>query len=211
MGDHVGDDTMRTEPTQQRSRETVSDVLASANAEFAEHGFHGAQMTRIARRAEVSVGALYRFFPDKQSLATALADEYREQVEQRYGEVLADVASPEQLVPAVRTIIRVAGELQREHPGYYRLTSDVNPSQDASWGHGVRAGLIEQFTSGLRALGVKRSDGVRVIEFTIEVTRATLATLPVDGPRRDEVLAELEEMIAVYLAARLDLPSPDTP
>jgi AcrR family transcriptional regulator len=200
---------MRTNPTQQRSRETVSAALAAANEEFAEHGFHGAQMVRIARRAEVSVGALYRFFPDKQSLARALADEYREQVEQRYGEVLADVAGPEQLVPAVRRIIRVAGELQREHPGYYRLTSDVNPSQDESWGHEVRAGLIKQFTTGLEAIGVDAPDAERIIEFAIEVARATLATLPVDGPGRNDVLEELEEMIATYLATRLELPNPE--
>jgi len=197
---------MRTNPTQQRSRETVSAALAAANAEFAEHGFHGAQMTRIARRAEVSVGALYRFFPDKQSLARALADDYRAQVEQRYGEVLADVTTPEQLVPAVRRVVRVAGELQRAHPGYYRLTSDVNPSHDESWGHGVRSTLVTQFTRGLRALGIDDPDGGRIIEFAIEVTRAVLATLPVSGEERDQVLAELEEMVAVYLATRLGLP-----
>lgn len=196
---------MRTNPTQQRSRETVSAALAAANAEFAEHGFHGAQMTRIARRAEVSVGALYRFFPDKQSLARALADDYREQVEQRYGEVLADVTTPEQLVPAVRRIVRVAGELQRLHPGYYRLTSDVNPSQDESWGHGVRGTLVNRFAAGLRALGIDTPDGERVIEFAIEVTRAVLATLEVDGPNREAVLAELEELVAVHLATRLGL------
>ena len=189
----------------------MSAALAAANVEFAEHGFHRAQVTRIARRAEVSVGALYRFFPDKQSLARALADEYRAQVEQRYGEVLADVARPEQLVPAVRRIIRVAGELQREHPGYYRLTSDVNPSQDESWGHEVRAGLIDQFTTGLKTIGVDTPDAERIIEFAIEVTRATLATLPVDGPSRNDVLAELEEMIATYLATRLNLPSQKAP
>ncbi len=198
---------MRTNPTQQRSRETVSAALAAANAEFAEHGFHGAQMTRIARRAEVSVGALYRFFPDKQSLARALADDYREQVEQRYGEVLADVTTPEQLVPAVRRVVRVAGELQRHHPGYYRLTSDVTPSHDESWGHGVRGTLVDRFTRGLRLLGIDHPDGAQIIEFTIEVTRAVLATLPVDGSDRDQVLAELEEMVAVYLASRLALPS----
>jgi AcrR family transcriptional regulator len=198
---------MRTNPTQQRSRETVSAALAAANAEFAEHGFHGAQMTRIARRAEVSVGALYRFFPDKQSMARALADDYREQVAQRYGEVLADVSTPEQLVPAVRRVVRVAGELQRQHPGYYRLTSDVTPSHDESLGHGVRSTLVTQFTRGLRLLGIDHPDGAQIVEFTIEVTRAVLATLPIDGESRSQILEELEEMIAVYLASRLGLPS----
>lgn len=197
---------MRTNPTQQRSRETVSAALAAANTEFAEHGFHGAQMTRIARRAEVSVGALYRFFPDKQSLAKALADDYREQVAQRYGDVLADVTTPEQLVPAVRLVVRVAGELQRQHPGYYRLTSDVNPSHDESWGHGVRSTLVTRFTRGLRLLGIDHPDGGQIMEFTIEVTRAVLATLPIDGERRSQVLDELEDMVAVYLGSRLGLP-----
>jgi hypothetical protein len=75
----------------------------------------------------------------------------------------------------------------------------------------VRAGLINQFTSGLKAIGVDAPDADRIIEFAIEVTRATLATLPVDGPRRDEVLEELEQMIAGYLATRLGLPSQKAP
>ena len=198
---------MRTNPTQQRSRETVSAALAAANAEFAEHGFHGAQMTRIARRAEVSVGALYRFFPDKESLAKALTAEYLEQVEERYGEVVAEVTEPSQLVPAVRRIIRAAGELQRRHPGYYRLTSDVNPSHDGSWGHGVRGALVAQFTGGLRMLGIDEPDGPRIVEFAIEVTRAVLATLPVDGENRSPMLEELEDMVANYVATRLELPT----
>jgi len=81
------------------------------------------------------------------------------------------------------------------------LTSDDDPSHDESWDHEVRAGLINQFTTGLRALDVDALDAERIIEFTIEVTSATLATVPLDGPDREEALEELEEMAAVYLPA----------
>src|SRR5690606_35899904 len=83
----------RKGPTQARSRETVRRLLEAANAEFAVNGFHTAQITRIAQYAGVSVGALYRFFPDKAALASALRDRYLEETAHGYRRMLDSVAS----------------------------------------------------------------------------------------------------------------------
>ena len=48
--------------------------MAAARAVFAEQG-RDAQMDDVARRADVGVGTVYRHFPTKDALLTALSDE----------------------------------------------------------------------------------------------------------------------------------------
>lgn len=61
-------------PVQGRSQETVQKVLA-ATAALLGRGVPAALLTtaQIAAEAHVSVGALYRFFPDKQAIVDAIA------------------------------------------------------------------------------------------------------------------------------------------
>jgi AcrR family transcriptional regulator len=50
------------------------DVLAVAEREFAEKGFHGAQMGEIAARAEVSLASLYQLVSSKDELFEAVIE-----------------------------------------------------------------------------------------------------------------------------------------
>jgi AcrR family transcriptional regulator len=57
----------RAAPEQRRAA-----ILDAALAEFALHGFAGARIEDVARRARVSKGAVYLYFPAKQALFEAL-------------------------------------------------------------------------------------------------------------------------------------------
>lgn len=52
-------------------------VLRAARACFSRHGFHGASMGRICAEAAMSPGALYRYFPSKDAIIEAIAEEER--------------------------------------------------------------------------------------------------------------------------------------
>ncbi|WP_224005976.1 TetR/AcrR family transcriptional regulator [Aureimonas sp. SA4125] len=54
-------------------------VLAAARACFARSGFHGASMQQICAEAQMSPGALYRYFPAKDAIIEAIAEEERGQ------------------------------------------------------------------------------------------------------------------------------------
>jgi AcrR family transcriptional regulator len=58
-------------PLRADARRNREKVLDAARAEFGEHGGE-AQMDDVARRAEVGVGTVYRHFPTKEALLTAL-------------------------------------------------------------------------------------------------------------------------------------------
>ena len=55
-------------PRQKRSRASYERVLDAASALLAENGFEGFTVQKVAARAEVSVGAIYERFGNKESL-----------------------------------------------------------------------------------------------------------------------------------------------
>lgn len=64
--------SMRKEPVQSRSRQLVEDVVEAAARILEGPGYDRATTNRIADKAGVSVGSLYRFFPNKQSIIARL-------------------------------------------------------------------------------------------------------------------------------------------
>ncbi|CAG4882729.1 TetR/AcrR family transcriptional regulator [Georgfuchsia toluolica] len=62
----------RKMPTQSRSRVTVEVILEAAAHILATKGYEAFTTNRVAERAGVSIGSLYQYFPNKQSLLAAL-------------------------------------------------------------------------------------------------------------------------------------------
>src|SRR5262245_54143151 len=51
-------------------------ILDTAAQVFAEVGFEAASTNMIAARAEIPIGSVYQFFPNKEAIAEALADRF---------------------------------------------------------------------------------------------------------------------------------------
>ena len=60
--------------TEERREEQRTRILTAAMATFAEHGFRGASMARIIKASGLSAGAIYTYFPTKDSLEHAVAE-----------------------------------------------------------------------------------------------------------------------------------------
>ena len=67
----------RTAPQQIRSQQRVDLILDTAAVLFSESGYENASTNAIAERAGISIGSLYRYFPDKDAILRALAGRYR--------------------------------------------------------------------------------------------------------------------------------------
>jgi AcrR family transcriptional regulator len=71
---------LRKEPRQARSQERVNRILAVAQALFVEQGYGVTTTNAIAAAAQVPIGSLYQFFPDKAAILQALSIQHAVQL-----------------------------------------------------------------------------------------------------------------------------------
>jgi AcrR family transcriptional regulator len=72
--------TPRKLPKQDRSRITVEAILEATTHILTEEGYDKASTNRIAERAGISIGSLYQYFPNKESLMAALMEQHSNEI-----------------------------------------------------------------------------------------------------------------------------------
>jgi AcrR family transcriptional regulator len=94
-------------PQQDRSRMTFETILEATTHILTEEGYDKANTNHIAERAGISIGSLYQYFPNKESLMAALMDQHSSEIAalvesklQNLFDVPPEVAIPE-LIRAV--------------------------------------------------------------------------------------------------------------
>lgn len=65
----------RKAPRQKRAQATVRAILEATAQLLVEHGYRKTSTNRIAKRAGVSVGSLYQYFPNRESIVIALFED----------------------------------------------------------------------------------------------------------------------------------------
>lgn len=105
----------RKRPKQARSRATVDAILEGASQVLVDVGYAKMTTTRVAKRAGVSVGSLYQYFPSKEALIRAL-------IERKFAGVMTTMQAALQrsrgagLQDRVRAIIGAVLETKAERP-----------------------------------------------------------------------------------------------
>lgn len=84
----------RKRPRQARSKQMVDAVLQAAAELFGEYGYARTTTNKIARRAGVSVGSLYQYFPNKDSLLAGLVARHHAEVHEVVERALVGLANP---------------------------------------------------------------------------------------------------------------------
>jgi AcrR family transcriptional regulator len=107
----------RKKPLQERSRQTVAAILAAAARVFAELGYANTSTNHIADQAGVSIGSLYQYFPSKDAILVALAEEH---VENAFAAVLEEVRDKRE-APARELLRCLVDALLRAHQKEPRL------------------------------------------------------------------------------------------
>jgi AcrR family transcriptional regulator len=68
---------MRRKPQRARGQQRVGLILDAAEQLFAEAGYEATTTNAIAARANIPIGSIYQFFPNKEAILHALAQRYR--------------------------------------------------------------------------------------------------------------------------------------
>ncbi len=95
--------TPRRAPRQGRSKATFDAVLDAAAQILSHEGYEQMTTNRIAVRAGTSVGSLYQYFPNKESLVIALRDRHAEKMIEAFETIVASLmeAPLANAVPAI--------------------------------------------------------------------------------------------------------------
>lgn len=98
----------RKRPRQARSERLVADILEAATRVLAREGAHRFTTARVAEAAGVSVGSLYQYFPNKESILFRLQAQEWQQTTAVLDEIMTDTKLPpfERLRSLVLTFFR---------------------------------------------------------------------------------------------------------
>jgi AcrR family transcriptional regulator len=113
---------VRNPPVQDRSRRSFERVLAAAGGAFDASGVDRVSMEEVARRAGVSIGAVYRFFPSKAALVATMTDLYRGQHEAFAAEVHDPASLTRPAEEVIQDYFSGFAALAENQPGWKGLT-----------------------------------------------------------------------------------------
>lgn len=118
----------RRSPVQERSRETVAAVLDAAAQVFERHGYAAGTTNRIAERAGVSIGSLYQYFPNKETILIALVERHMDEGYERLLPLAAELSDePPPLREGLERLVATMVALHADAPGLHRVLFEECP------------------------------------------------------------------------------------
>jgi AcrR family transcriptional regulator len=191
--------TPRKEPRQERARATVDSILVAAAHILKTEGFERATTNRIAELAGVSIGSLYQYFPNKESVVGALRERHTDWFE---GCLRAEIGRIVHLPlrPAARAAVDLVIALHAVDPELHNALSErraTDPHDELEFRHLMQAQL-EANRDELRPLDAELASfiAVRALEAVVHGTA-------LDEPERlsDPRFAdEVTELLVRYLS-----------
>jgi AcrR family transcriptional regulator len=118
----------RKTPIQARAAVTVEAIFEATIQILLSHGADRLTTTRVAQRAGVSVGTLYQYYPNKQSLLFAVLENHLDKVASAV-EAACDQACRKRLSDMVREVVEAFVDIKMERAdisvALYRVSADV--------------------------------------------------------------------------------------
>lgn len=167
-------------PSQERSRSTVASILQAAAEVLAQSGAEQTSVAAVVRRAGVSAGTFYQYFPNKEALLAALL---RHQLD------------------AVRHTVR--DEVRRARASLPAQLLAVTQASIGAWRSAAPLLLAAKPSAG-RANGDEACSGTA--ETLLEHFTAAAPHLP---PRRLKLLALISDALVCTLAQRIATDAPE--
>jgi AcrR family transcriptional regulator len=200
----------RRVPVQSRSERRVASFLFHAEAVIAEVGYEAATMTEIASRAKASIGSLYQYFPNKETITAAVFRRYIDELVTRWAALStgADHLDPDQLGAQ---IIAQFIEFATEQPAFFPiLGAPVELKKNPAARHRLREQFAALFLKKNPALGKAGAYQVAVAALGMVKSLIDLCS-EARSRERALVVAEYKQMLSAYLSRRLAPGRPKDP
>ena len=190
--------SVRAAPQQERSARRLAGFLQAAAELFTEIGFEATTMQAIADRSKSSIGALYNYFPDKQSLAATLLSGYAEELQWRL-KSLMEHSQKLSTAQFAGSFIDCIVEFAQERPAYLNLhTAPIRFRRDPAARQALRAIIANAFLNKNPSLSSERS--LLAANVAVQIIKGTITLyLESDAKTKPLVLAEFREVLTSYL------------
>lgn len=172
-------DSLRSKPKQARSQQRYEHILHTAAAMFAEQGYESVTTNHIAARAEVSIGSLYRFFPNKDAILDALVEQY---LAEKKALFLQEIDMNEPLAASLAGLVRALMQHEAAQANYGHVFVSVDSAQErlhrtfVQWMRELFAHYYPQHEAAQHELAAHV--GVGIIKGLLPLTQAPFSLPP---------------------------------
>ncbi|WP_218184752.1 TetR/AcrR family transcriptional regulator [Luteibacter sp. UNCMF366Tsu5.1] len=185
-------------PRQARGQARIDTVLKSAAELIAEQGLAGVTMHSLARRANTSIGSLYHFFPDRESVLEAARQRHvaaTHAISEELGKVPAAEWRRLSAAAVIDRLSRPFITYLRSHADYLPLTSGRLFEEDSA---GFLRVMRQVLSARLPTLDESARDDYALMLHLI-ASGAMHAGLQLDASRVDLYLREIPLAMTAYL------------
>ena len=176
-----------------------------------EQGVEALTTNKVAERAGVGIGSLYRYYPNKEAIISDIYEHALQQLDLRLREspeqIDPDAPIKQQIHQALSFAMGYSRELSELHRGFYRayrqnfdITTRPGPKGDETWGLWSNTWLYELLTQHREQLRVDDLQAATqlIIDTCTGYIHRVIETRP-DETDQAEQIDELTDMIFSYL------------
>ena len=194
----ISSNPVRVSPQQERSTRRLAGILDTAAKIFVEVGYEAATVTAIAERSGSSIGALYNYFPDKQSIAFTLVNQYSQEIEAHWKPLMEQAETLTHAEFADQFIERIT-QFAQERPAYLSLlAAPIRFRRDPATRKASRVAIANAFQAKNPSLSKEQS--LLAAKASLQIVRGMMALYEeADTKEKVLVVAEFKKVLTLYL------------
>jgi AcrR family transcriptional regulator len=194
----ISSSPIRVTPQQKRSARRLATFLQAAAELFAEIGFEATTMQAIADRSKSSIGALYNYFPDKQSIAATLLNRYVEELQWCF-KGLMEHAEKLSSAQFAESFIECVTEFMQERPAYLNLhATPIRFRIDPAARKALRSIIANAFRTKNSSLSSARA--LLAANVAVQIVKGMMDLyLESEAKANPQVVSEFQRVLAMYL------------
>jgi AcrR family transcriptional regulator len=194
----VSSNPVRVAPQQERSMRRLARFLDAAAELFVEVGYEAATMTAVAERSGSSIGALYNYFPDKQSIAFTLANQYSHELEAHWKPLMEQAEVLTHAEFAGLFIERITQFVQRRPAYLSLLAAPIRFRRDPATRKASRIAIANAFQAKNPSLS--KEQALLAANVVLQLVRGMMTVYgEADSKGKMLVVAEFKKLLTLYL------------
>ena len=193
---------VRVKPQQERATLRLANFLDAAAELFAEIGYEAATMTAIAERSGSGIGTLYHYFPDKQTMAFALLNQYAQEIEAHWKPLMEQTETLSHAAFAETFLERIT-EFLRQRPAYLKLlAAPIRFSRDPAARRALRVAIANAFRAKDPSLTNEKA--MLAANITLQMVKGMTTLYAEAGPgEKPLIITEYKKALTLYLGSVL--------